>query len=179
MWEAPQHERVGLGMALLVAQEVSRLHGGTLRAEPESLVLELPLRVAVLGDASKRRGGRILIVDDDEPLASMLAEFLCESGYVADWAEGGRAALEKLALSSCDLLVLDLRMPDLDGRSLLEELRGRLGLNPRVVLLSADREVARAAQELGAEAFVEKPFAPESLLAAVARALQRSSADRP
>jgi CheY-like chemotaxis protein len=69
-----------------------------------------------------------------------------------------------------DLLVLDLRMPELDGRALLREARAR-GLRPRTVLLSADREVAQAAAELGAEAFVEKPFAPDGLLAAVRRAL--------
>jgi two-component system C4-dicarboxylate transport response regulator DctD len=61
-------------------------------------------------------------------------------------------------------------MPDLDGRALLQKLR-REGLQPRVVLLSADREVAAAARELRAEGFVEKPFAPETLLAAVRRAL--------
>jgi two-component system C4-dicarboxylate transport response regulator DctD len=65
---------------------------------------------------------------------------------------------------------LDLRMPEMDGRALLAAVRAS-GLAPRVVLFSADREVAAAAQELACEAFVEKPFAPESLLAAVRRAL--------
>ncbi len=170
MWEAPQQQRLGLGMALLIAREAAQLHGGILRAEPQALVLELPLRIAPLEKDERRHQGRVLVVDDDELLARMLAEFLCESGFVADWAGGGRAALAKLRAASCDLLVLDLRMPDLDGRALLAELRG-LGLRPRVVLLSADREVARAAHELGAEAFVEKPFAPDGLLAAVRRAL--------
>ena len=67
------------------------------------------------------------------------------------------------------MIVLDLRMPDLDGRALLAAVR-TLGLAPRVVLFSADREVAAAARELACEAFVEKPFAPESLLDAVRRA---------
>lgn|GEM_PF-773451 len=174
MWEAPQQQRLGLGMALFVGWQAARQHGGTLRAEAGALVLELPLRAFTLEEDSRFHQGRVLVVDDDEPLARMLAEFLCESGFVADWAGGGRAALEKLSAATCELLVLDLRMPDLDGRALLVELRS-LGLNPRVVLLSADREVAQAARELGAEAFVEKPFAPDGLLAAVRRALQRNT----
>jgi DNA-binding response OmpR family regulator len=109
-------------------------------------------------------------VDDDEAIARMVAEFLAEHGFTADWAGGGRPALQKLRKTRADLVVLDLRMPDLDGRALLQKLR-REGLQPRVVLLSADREVAAAARELRAEGFVEKPFAPETLLAAVRRAL--------
>ena len=77
-----------------------------------------------------------------------------------------------------DVLVLDLRMPDLDGRALLSAVRGR-GLSPRVVLFSADREVAAAALELQCEAFVEKPFAPESLLGAVRRAMTQPSLRSP
>ena len=62
-------------------------------------------------------------------------------------------------------------MPDIDGRQVVEQIR-RQGLDPRVVLLSADREVAAAARELQADGFVEKPFAPENLLAAVRRSLR-------
>jgi DNA-binding response OmpR family regulator len=121
---------------------------------------------------SRRNGaeGRVLVVDDDEPIARMMAEFLAEHGFEADWAGGGRSALAKVKQDPPDVIVLDLRMPDMDGRALLAAVRA-LGLGPRVVLFSADREVAAAAQELACEAFVEKPFAPESLLAAVRRAL--------
>src|SRR5207249_9748938 len=97
--------------------------------------------------------GRVLVVDDDEPIAQMLAEYLADQGLEADWAGGGRSALDKIERGPVpDLLVLDLRMPDLDGRELLAELRRR-GLQPRVVLLSADRDVAAAARELRADAF--------------------------
>ncbi|TMA15045.1 MAG: response regulator, partial [Deltaproteobacteria bacterium] len=68
--------------------------------------------------------------------------------------------------------VLDLRLRDLDGRALLAAVR-RSGFDPRVVLLSADRELEGAAREVHAQAFVEKPFAPEALLAAVQRALPK------
>jgi signal transduction histidine kinase/CheY-like chemotaxis protein len=168
-WEVPQSHRQGLGMALMIARRAAELHGGSLRAETHAFVLDLPLRARLPGRGGSAEG-RVLVVDDDEPIARMMAEFLAEHGFEADWAGGGRIALGKIKLDPPDVMVLDLRMPDLDGRALLAAVRG-LGLGPRVVLFSADREVAAAAQELACEAFVEKPFAPESLLAAVRRAL--------
>jgi signal transduction histidine kinase/CheY-like chemotaxis protein len=167
-WEAPQSQRQGLGMALAIARKAAELHGGSLLAERHAFVLELPLRSHAPG-ASETPEGRVLVVDDDEPLARMMAEFLAEHGFAADWAGGGRAALAKILADAPDVVVLDLRMPEMDGRALLEAIRAR-HLSPRVVLFSADREVAAAARDLSCEAFVEKPFAPESLLAAVRRA---------
>jgi signal transduction histidine kinase len=168
-WEAAPGSRQGLGMALVVARRVAELHGGNLRAEPNALVLSLPLRVPSLEHKGGGEG-RVLVVDDDEPLSRMMAEFLAENGFTADWAGGGHSALEKIRLRAPDVMVLDLRMPDLDGRGLLLAVRA-LGLTPRVVLFSADREVAAAARELACEAFVEKPFAPDGLLLAVRRVL--------
>ena len=170
-WDAPQPQRQGLGMALVVARETALLHGGKLHAEPRALVLELPLRALSMERASGSAEGAVLVVDDDEPMARMMAEFLAEHGFEADWANGGRSALEKIKARPPDAMVLDLRMPDMDGRALLMAVRA-LGLGPRVVLFSADRAVAEAARELACESFVEKPFAPEGLLDAVRRALE-------
>ncbi len=173
-WELPQPQRQGLGMALMVARRAAELHGGSLRAESHAFLLVLPLRARAPGRAGGGEG-RVLVVDDDEPIARMMSEFLAEHGFEADWAGGGRIALVKIKADPPDAIVLDLRMPDMDGRALLEAVRAE-GLTPRVVLFSADREVAAAAQELACEAFVEKPFAPESLLAAVRRALDSQPA---
>ena len=169
-WEAPPAQRQGLGMALFIGREAALLHGGSLRCEPSSLVLELPLRTPVSEPLGRGVEGTVLIVDDDEPIARMMAEYLGEHGFEADWAQSGAEALEKIARKPPDLLVLDLRMPVMDGRTLLLHIRAT-GQEPRVVLLSADRTVAAVARELGTEAFVEKPFAPEGLLIEVRRAL--------
>ena len=180
-WEEAQPARQGLGMALFIARHCVGLHGGELRAESDALVLRLPLR-AHAEQKGGAGGGRVLVVDDDEAIARMLAEYLAEHGLVADWAGSGRAALDKIDRDPIpDVLVLDLRMPDVDGREVLARIRRR-NLDPRVVLLSADREVAAAARELRTDGFVEKPFAPESLLAAVRRALAAragETAERP
>ena len=175
LWEAPPAHRQGLGMALMIAHHAAELHGGTLHAEAHALVLEVPLRSGAAGRFGGGEG-RVLVVDDDEPIARMMAEFLGEHGFEADWAGGGRAALAKIKADPPDVVVLDLRMPDMDGRALLVAVRAE-GLAPRVVLFSADREVAAAAQELACEAFVEKPFAPESLLDAVRRTIAPAGAD--
>ncbi|MFL5378399.1 MAG: response regulator [Myxococcales bacterium] len=168
-WEEPQLTRQGLGMALFIARHCIGLHGGELTCEADALLIQLPLRSQPQQrDAEGRR--RVLVIDDDEPLARMLSELLGEHGFVADFAAGSRAGLQKLRSSPPDLVVLDLKLRDLPGRALLEEMR-RTGLDPRVVLLSADRELAAAARDVGAHGFVEKPFAPEALLAAVQRAL--------
>jgi signal transduction histidine kinase/ActR/RegA family two-component response regulator len=170
-WEAKTPERQGLGMALAVAEQVAQLHGGALRCEARAFVLEVPLREAPRETHPAGTARRVLVVDDDEAIATMLAGFLGENGFLAESVTGGRDALARMVVGPPpDLLVLDLRMPELDGRALLREARAR-GLRPRTVLLSADREVAQAAEELGVEAFVEKPFAPDGLLAAVRRAL--------
>jgi signal transduction histidine kinase len=171
-WERGREKhQPGLGMGLSLARRVARLHGGELEAEAGCFALSLPLRAP-----PRRADGsapRVLVVDDDQPMAAMLVELLAEHGYAARAAFGGQAALEQLERGPApDLIVLDLRMPDLDGRAMLREARARLGLSPKVVLLSADRDVKAAARELCATAFVEKPFKPEALLAAVARALE-------
>ena len=168
-WEEPQLTRQGLGMALFIARHCVLLHGGELSCDSDAFVLRLPLRSQAQRDAG---GHHVLVIDDDEPLARMLSELLAEHGYVAEHAAGARAALEKLRNAPADLLVLDLRLRDLDGRALLAAVR-RSGFDPRVVLLSADRELEGAAREVHAQAFVEKPFAPDALLAAVQRALPK------
>ena len=169
-WEAPQAQRQGLGMALFIAREAALLHGGALHSEPQAFVLVLPLRGPSTEPVGRAVQGTVLVVDDDEPIARMMAEYLGEQGFEADWAQSGAEALAKVERKPPDLIVLDLRMPEMDGRTLLLRIRS-LGKTPRVVLLSADREVAAVARELGTEAFVEKPFAPEGLLIEVRRAL--------
>src|SRR5262249_51803554 len=88
-WELPQAQRHGLGMALMIARRAAELHGGSLRAEAHAFLLHLPLRTRAQGRGGGGEG-RVLVVDDDEPIARMMAEFLAEHGFEADWAGGGR-----------------------------------------------------------------------------------------
>lgn len=115
---------------------------------------------------------RVLVVDDDAALARALAINLRARGYDVDVATSGREALEGLASSRPDVVVLDLGLPDLDGIDVLHGIRGWNGVP--VVVLSArttsDEKVE--ALDAGADDYVTKPFSPRELAARI-RAMRR------
>jgi two-component system, NtrC family, sensor kinase len=87
---------------------------------------------------------RILVVDDDVELLGLLAELIVSEGQVADTAASGRAALEKIATGEYDLILCDIRMPELDGLEVYEELERRWPhLLNRFVFIAADAEAQR------------------------------------
>ncbi|HEV3503780.1 MAG TPA: response regulator transcription factor [Actinomycetes bacterium] len=111
---------------------------------------------------------RILIVEDEERIASFLRKGLTASGFVTEVAAGGGQALALLRARRFDLLVLDLGLPDMDGFDLLDELR-RFDQRLPVVILTARDSVRDtvAGLEGGADDYLTKPFSFEELLARV------------
>ena len=115
---------------------------------------------------------RILIVDDESAITQALAALLRQVGYFVMTARSGREALAQLA-GEPDLIVLDIMMPDLDGYAVCRAVRERPGYVPIIMLTAKDAPGDRAAGlELGADAYLTKPFEPGELLAQV-RALFR------
>lgn len=115
---------------------------------------------------------RILIVDDEPAITQALAALLRQTGYNVITAHSGREALAQLN-SAPDLIVLDIMMPDLDGYAVCRAVREKPGYVPIVMLTAKDAPGDRAAGlELGADAYLTKPFEPGELLAQV-RALFR------
>jgi CheY-like chemotaxis protein len=108
----------------------------------------------------------LLIVDDDLGLLTML-KALFQFDYLVTTATSGAEALEQLSQGVPDAIVLDLEMPGMNGRTLFRQLRERGVLAPILVLSAFGAEAAYA--ELGAEAFMNKPFEPERLLAAISQ----------
>jgi DNA-binding response OmpR family regulator len=108
---------------------------------------------------------RLLIVDDDLEISKRLVELL-EDRYEVSRATTGFEALEELEHGGFDLVLLDLRMPGLDGRGFLSEMRRR-SENPPVIVLSADPNVGRVAQEMGVSVYLQKPFDVEQLEALI------------
>jgi DNA-binding response OmpR family regulator len=110
---------------------------------------------------------RVLIVDDDRNLTTLLSATLKSGGLEVLSAPDGTTALDVIERESIDALILDLRMPGMDGRTLFHEVRAR---GHQIPVLIASAYGARAAQqELGAEASIDKPFDPERLLDAIRR----------
>jgi DNA-binding response OmpR family regulator len=112
---------------------------------------------------------RILVVDDERDVRSLVCHILTDQGYQVDQAVDGREALDKILASRPDLVVLDLMMPEVDGWQVLRELQG-FAVRPRVVVLSAFGDAKRVA-EAGAIGFLAKPFRFAQLLDTCQRAL--------
>jgi DNA-binding response OmpR family regulator len=112
---------------------------------------------------------RILLVEDDAPLRTVLADVLREDGYAVEEAADGRSALAALRPVP-DAVVLDLQLPDLDGPGFVRELRDHADRQRvPVLVLSGAAQAAAAADRLGAAALVRKPFDLDELLGAVHR----------
>jgi two-component system KDP operon response regulator KdpE len=119
-------------------------------------------------------GPRILIVDDEPQILRFLRPALEASGYAVLHATGGHEALRLIANAAPDLVVLDLGLPDMDGKDVIVAAR-QFTQAPIVVLSARDREAEKiAALDLGADDYVEKPFAIGELLARLRAALRHA-----
>jgi two-component system KDP operon response regulator KdpE len=115
---------------------------------------------------------RVLVVDDEPQILRFLRPALEASGYGVLHAQTGREALRLIANSAPDIVVLDLGLPDMDGKEVLAEAR-KFYAAPILVLSARDREAEKiAALDLGADDYVEKPFAIGEFLARLRTALR-------
>jgi two-component system response regulator QseB len=121
---------------------------------------------------------RLLLVEDDRRLADVLEELLTDEGYALDLARDGQQGLHLGLSRSYDVIVLDRRLPAIEGLELLRRLRGR-GVTTPALVLTARATVADRVEGLdaGAEDYLTKPFDAEELLARL-RALRRRHPER-
>ena len=121
---------------------------------------------------------RLLLVDDDTRLASMVSDYLGRAGFEVETAGSLAAGRELLAANHYDTLVLDLMLPDGDGLDLCRELRAssRTRHLPLLMLTARGEPMDRiVGLELGADDYLPKPFEPRELLARVKALLRRAS----
>jgi DNA-binding response OmpR family regulator len=122
---------------------------------------------------------RVLIVEDEVAVARQIASALTEAGHDPKAVHDGETALEEVRKTSFDLIVLDIRLPGIDGFQVLQRLRTQ-HLASRVLLLTARGAVDDRVTglQLGADDYLPKPFAMQELLARV-RALGRRYPEEP
>jgi DNA-binding response OmpR family regulator len=125
--------------------------------------------------AQRLTGPRILVVDDDRAIRELIGRALADVGYSADFAENGGSGLALADDQEYGLVILDLVMPDMDGRAFLARLQARGARQashrtvPAVLVLSCVDDVAMKVSclELGAQDYLTKPFSLAEFLARV------------
>jgi len=118
--------------------------------------------------ARPRTSSGILLVDDEPRIQSFISRALAEAGYATVCASGGAEALRLASKGEYGLVILDLVMPDVDGRAVLAELLRVHPEQPVLMLSCVDDATTKAAcLDLGADDYLTKPFALEELLARV------------
>jgi len=115
---------------------------------------------------------KMLVVDDNADLRSNLAQQFMAEDFDVDTAPDGEEALDKIGKENYDIVLLDLKMPGMDGMEVLRKMKAT-NKNPHVIMLTAVADVATAQEcvKLGASDYVSKPYDPEDLLHIVIKVL--------
>ena len=123
-------------------------------------------------DQAERARTTVLVVEDDAAMRELLYEALSDEGYRVELASGGRAGIARVKAGGIDLVVTDVKMPDLDGLDALQEIR-TVEPTPHVIVITAfgSIETAIKAVKLGAYDYITKPFDIDVLTLGVEKAL--------
>jgi DNA-binding response OmpR family regulator len=124
-------------------------------------------------------GPRILVIDDETPIRRFLAIALGSGGFEVSEAERGRRGVELVATSAPDAVILDLGLPDMDGKAVITAIR-EWSQVPILILSVRDGEAEKiAALDAGADDYVTKPFATGELMARLRALLRKRPASAP
>ena len=110
------------------------------------------------------RSARVLVVDDDKGIREFVRTVLSDEGYDVAEATDGQQALDRVAQRRPDVILLDMRMPVMDGWEFARTYRERPGPHAPIVIVTAALDVAKDAKEIGADGFLAKPFQLDDLL---------------
>jgi two-component system NtrC family sensor kinase len=174
---------IGTGVGLAVSLGIVEAHGGTLTLDcpaegGATFTMALPAggvdadaAAAVASPKPIEQQSAILVVDDEAEIRDALAEILSGAQHRVVTASSGRDALQRMALQHFDAILTDIRMPDLDGRALYQEIEKRWpGRARRVVFVTGDT-LASALREFVSSSgrpVIEKPFLPSEVRRVIA-----------
>jgi len=174
---------IGTGVGLAVSLGIVEAHGGTITVDCPAdggaqFTITLPVGAIEAADGDTRTFSKpsashrtILVVDDEPEIREALAEILSTADHSVVTASSGREALERLAAENYDVILTDIRMPDLDGRALYREIATRWpGRIARVVFVTGDTLTAalREFVDESGRPVIEKPFLPSEVRRVVA-----------
>lgn len=121
-------------------------------------------------------GKRILIVDDESSIVTLLKFNVGQAGFETDTAYDGAEAVKKAETDSFDLIILDLMLPEMDGIEVCKHLRTNKIDTPILMLTAKDEELDKVlGLELGADDYLTKPFSPKEVVARVKAILRRAN----
>jgi excisionase family DNA binding protein len=120
---------------------------------------------------------RVLVVDDEQAVRDLMSKYLATADYDVDTVQDGPTALERLRSNEYDLMITDLKMPGMDGLSVIRETRRQFADLPIIIITAYSTEAsAIEAINLGVSGYLTKPFRMERVLAVAARALGEPAA---
>lgn len=123
------------------------------------------------------KGVRVLVIDDEPQIRKLLKVSLTAHGYCLDEAETGRDGISRAAIFKPDLMIVDLGLPDIDGKNVIREIR-EWSQAPIIILTARDQEQEKIdALDAGADDYVTKPFSMGELMARMRVCLRRTAAD--
>jgi two-component system phosphate regulon response regulator OmpR len=130
-------------------------------------------------DGMNGKPHRVIVVDDDPELRTLLRRFLTEHGFETRAVDGGAALDRELSRNPADAIVLDLMMPGEDGLSICRRLRAWRDMTPIVMLTARGDPIDRiVGLETGADDYLPKPFEPRELVARLSAVLRRTQGMR-
>lgn len=122
---------------------------------------------------------RILVIDDDENITKVVAAILRDKGYSVDIAGSGNEAIKKTQKNHYDLMLIDIRLPDIDGTELLTKIRDTTPKIRKIIVTGYPTlNNAVTAVNKGADAYVMKPFDVEKMLETVKEQLEKQMQER-